>query len=192
MSRLNHNPRSRRSSQRRCISLITAVALTASLIIGCRVRVQPPLMTPSISDPIVATPSAALPELPTVLVPAGNCTIGSNESEDTQPVHQVFVNAFQIDRYEVTNAQYAEFLNSLNIQPLQNTAAGDIRSNDLPEAAVSLLTEGPEGSQRNPLIALDDEHARIAIQDGKFVPQPGYENHPVTETTWRGANEFCK
>ncbi|MGF1570817.1 MAG: formylglycine-generating enzyme family protein [Nodosilinea sp.] len=127
-----------------------------------------------------------------VLVPAGVYTIGSNEAEDTQPVHQIFLNAFQIHRYEVTNAQYAEFLNSLKIQSLQNAAAGEVRSSDLPEAAIPLLIEGSEGRQQRPLIALDDEHSRIAIQNGQFVPQSSYEDHPVTEITWLGASKFCE
>jgi formylglycine-generating enzyme required for sulfatase activity len=127
-----------------------------------------------------------------VLIPAGNYTIGSNELDDTRPVHSVTLNAFRLDRHEVTNAQYAEFLNSLDIQPAQDAAAGQVSASDLPAAAVSRLIEGSEGRQQQPLIALDDEHARIGIQNGTFVAQSGYENHPVTETTWRGASEFCQ
>jgi formylglycine-generating enzyme required for sulfatase activity len=117
--------------------------------------------------------------------------MGSTEADDTQPVHQVTLKAFQIDRTEVTNAQYAEFLNSLNLQPLQAAAAGAVQPANLPEAARPLLLEGTEGSQQSPLIALDDEHARIGIQNGQFLAQPGYADHPVTETTWLGAARFC-
>jgi formylglycine-generating enzyme required for sulfatase activity len=27
--------------------------------------------------------------------------------------------------------------------------------------------------------------------DGRFAPEPGYADHPVTETTWYGAQAFC-
>ena len=40
--------------------------------------------------------------------------MGNNFEEgppDARPVHSVFVDAFYIGRYEVTNAQYAAFLN---------------------------------------------------------------------------------
>ncbi len=46
-----------------------------------------------------------------VLVPAGDFIMGTDEArEDTYPEHRVYLDAFEIDRYEVTNAQYWEFL----------------------------------------------------------------------------------
>ncbi|MDQ1273495.1 MAG: hypothetical protein QG591_2125 [Planctomycetota bacterium] len=47
-----------------------------------------------------------------VLVPAGEFIMGSDEArEDAFPQHKVYLDAFEMDRYEVTNAQYWEFLN---------------------------------------------------------------------------------
>ena len=37
------------------------------------------------------------------------------------------------------------------------------------------------------MIDLDDEEARIGVRDGRFVPNPGHDDHPSTETTWAGA-----
>ncbi|MDN3512108.1 MAG: SUMF1/EgtB/PvdO family nonheme iron enzyme [Candidatus Jettenia sp.] len=46
-----------------------------------------------------------------VTIPAGEFTMGTNEArEDAFPEHKVYLDAFKIDRYEVTNAQYWEFL----------------------------------------------------------------------------------
>ena len=46
-----------------------------------------------------------------VLVPAGEFLMGSNEGNaDEAPAHRVFLNAYYIDRYEVTNAAFAEFV----------------------------------------------------------------------------------
>ena len=46
-----------------------------------------------------------------VLIPAGEFQMGSNEGDDTEkPVHTVYVDAFYIDKYEVTQAQYNKFL----------------------------------------------------------------------------------
>lgn len=39
-----------------------------------------------------------------------------------------------------------------------------------------------------------DLHAkglRITFKDGKFVTEPGWENHPVIQTTWFGAKAYC-
>ena len=50
-----------------------------------------------------------------VLIPAGEFQMGSNHSEaygDEKPVHTVYVDAFYIDIYEVTNAQYKKFVDA--------------------------------------------------------------------------------
>ena len=54
-------------------------------------------------------------KIETVLIPAGTFTMGSPENEvnrnanETQ--HQVTLSAFRMSKYEITNAQYAAFLN---------------------------------------------------------------------------------
>jgi len=48
-----------------------------------------------------------------VYIPAGSFTMGDTHGDgnrDETPVHQVFVNAFWLDRTEVTNAQFARFV----------------------------------------------------------------------------------
>lgn len=46
-----------------------------------------------------------------VIVPAGEFVMGTdNAREDAYPEHKVYLEAFEIDCYEVTNAQYWEFL----------------------------------------------------------------------------------
>jgi formylglycine-generating enzyme required for sulfatase activity len=45
-----------------------------------------------------------------VLIPAGPFTMGSTEYSDEGSVHEVWLAAFWIDRYPVTNAQWAAFL----------------------------------------------------------------------------------
>ena len=46
-----------------------------------------------------------------VVVPAGEFIMGTDQArEDAYPEHKVYLDAFEIDRYEVTNAQYWEFL----------------------------------------------------------------------------------
>ena len=48
-----------------------------------------------------------------MLIPAGEFQMGSNDSEaNEQPVHTVYVDAFYIDKYEVTNAQFKKFVDA--------------------------------------------------------------------------------
>ncbi len=50
-----------------------------------------------------------------VLIPAGEFQMGSDDSEannNEKPVHTVYVDAFYIDKYEVTNAQFKAFVDA--------------------------------------------------------------------------------
>ena len=56
---------------------------------------------------------------PMVLVPAGEFTMGSrgegtSSQNDEQPAHQVYLDAYYIDQYEVTTARYAKFFKAAN------------------------------------------------------------------------------
>lgn len=56
------------------------------------------------------TTSSAPPGM--VLIPAGEFQMGSDENTDEKPVHTIYTDAFYMDKYEVTNAQYKTFLNA--------------------------------------------------------------------------------
>ena len=46
-----------------------------------------------------------------VLIPAGEFIMGSDEFFGEGPAHKVYLDAFYIDKYEVTNEQFCQFLN---------------------------------------------------------------------------------
>lgn len=54
---------------------------------------------------------------PMRLVPAGEFTMGSNEVEDEQPIHQVHLDAFYLDQFETTAGRYATFLKETQLAP---------------------------------------------------------------------------
>ena len=57
-------------------------------------------------------PSSATPE-GMVLIPAGEFQMGSSNGEfDEKPVHAVYIDAFYMEVYEVTNAQYKKFVDA--------------------------------------------------------------------------------
>ena len=60
-------------------------------------------------------PPIPVPLGDTVLIPAGEFQMGGSDSDaeiDEHPVHTVDVNAFYIHKYEVTNAQYKNFVDA--------------------------------------------------------------------------------
>ena len=81
---------------------------------------EQPAVQPSTPEQPVVQPST--PEQPAVhiigevaLIPAGEFQMGGRDGDaesDEQPVHTVFVDAFYIDKYEVTNAQYKKFVDA--------------------------------------------------------------------------------
>lgn len=114
-------------------------------------------------------PQTAPPGEEMVFVPADAFWMGSNEgAADERPMHQVYLQAFWIDRYEVTNAQYAEFLNATQGDP--GRCGGHIYADTKVE---------------NP-----DSH--LLYEEGRYVAERGYDDHPVTEVTWYGAQAYCK
>jgi formylglycine-generating enzyme required for sulfatase activity len=47
-----------------------------------------------------------------VPIPAGDFQMGSNDYDNEKPIHTVYLDAFYIDIYEVTNAQYKKFMDA--------------------------------------------------------------------------------
>ena len=98
-----------------------------------------------------------------VLIPAGEFQMGSNENSVEKPVHSVYVDAFYMDKYEVTNAEYAEFLN-----------------------AKSKHADGGITWYR-----IGQDLSRIEYVSGKYRAKTGYANHPVTYVSWYGAMAYA-
>ena len=59
----------------------------------------------------IGTPGSGVGDM--VLIPAGAFQMGSNRGvSDERPVHTVYVDAFYMDKYEVTNAEYKKFVDA--------------------------------------------------------------------------------
>ncbi len=106
-----------------------------------------------------------------VFVPEGEFIMGREvytgepENIPERPAHAVWLDSFYIERYEVTNEQFAEFLND--------------RGSHM----------GPHGGQ---LYKCGDMMAAIECQGGLYSVIEGLEDHPVSYVPWRGAYEYCK
>lgn len=80
-------------------------------------RLKPVPVTTTKQRPAITSNTVQEPVMPSVpagmvLIPAGEFQMGSNANADEQPVHTVHIDAFYMDKYEVTNAQYKTFVNA--------------------------------------------------------------------------------
>ncbi|CAN5731465.1 hypothetical protein BH24ACI3_BH24ACI3_10890 [soil metagenome] len=92
-------------------------AFLMGLIPGTSAGDAPPVTnkpTPAAEDDI---PPATKPDL--VQIPAGSFTMGRNDGGDIEkPEHEAKVNGFWMDRTEVTNAEFYEFLQATKYRPI--------------------------------------------------------------------------
>ena len=55
---------------------------------------------------------------PMVLVPAGEFIMGSDKGdEDEAPIHRVYLDAFYLDKFEVTNGRFAKYVEAVQSEP---------------------------------------------------------------------------
>jgi formylglycine-generating enzyme required for sulfatase activity len=99
-----------------------------------------------------------------VQIPGGAFTMGRDDGPaDERPAHQVELPAFAIDRFPVSNQQFAGFLNAT----------------------------GPVNAKGERRFDADDADVRIRRVKGKWVADQDFETHPVIEVTWAGARDYC-
>lgn len=125
----------------------------------------------------------------TVAIPAGAFMMGDDSSSfsDQRPAHEVYVDAFEIGKYEVTNAQYAQFLND-GLRTNQLFFESGIVTGKLGAFAfLPYLKFCPSHDFPETFMA----YAQVEPNVYEFQAVPGFEQHPVIRLTWYGAAAFC-
>ncbi|MCB8926544.1 MAG: SUMF1/EgtB/PvdO family nonheme iron enzyme [Ardenticatenaceae bacterium] len=112
-------------------------------------------------------------EMPQVIIPATTFLMGARDEDelaesDERSRHEVTVDAFAIDLYEVSVAQYAAFLNTLG--SYVNACNGFTCLSTNFETTASYLT--------------DDTI--------EYVPIEGFGDYPINNVSWHGANAYCQ
>jgi formylglycine-generating enzyme required for sulfatase activity len=133
-----------------------------------------------------SAPAAAPAEM--VEIAAGAYPIGSDDGpQDERPRHTVTLGAFRIDRFEVTNGQFAAFLNDLlssasapDIQLVGAASPGTADARVIRGRDAALLMENLSGPSDQTLVALNDAESRIGVGGGRLIPQRGSSNTPST------------
>ena len=73
-----------------------------------------------------------------VLIPAGEFQMGSNDGyDDEKPVHTVYLDAFHIDIYAVTNAQYEKSMDATGAGPPKYWNDSRFNASDHPVVGVT-------------------------------------------------------
>ncbi len=135
--------------------------------------------------------AADRPEPPMARIDGGAYPIGADAGgASNRPRHVVALRPFLIDAFETTNGEFAAFLNTLDARPKRDAAAGLLRLDDIAGLDAGRVIGGPVATART-FVELDDEDARIGTRGGRFVPEPGFADRPVAETTWAGAAAYC-
>ena len=128
-----------------------------------------------VSADCLVTVQRALP-LDAVLIPAGTFLMGTPETEpnrgEDEVQHEVTISKdFYMGKYEVTNAQFAEFLNDIGCP-----ANGYYNISE--EAGIKQLV-------------MPDQWG-VLCENGTWAPAEGFDNFPAICVTWNGANEYAK
>lgn len=124
-------------------------------------------------------------EDPILSIPAGESIIGDLQKKggpDEQPARRVFIDAFKISKYEVTNAEFIAWLN----EALQKD-----------EVVYASSSGGQAGivfdKKGNPICKTFDAASYSQIMfSSSFYPLLGKENYPVIGVTWFGAKAYCE
>ena len=109
-----------------------------------------------------------------VVVPGGTFTMGCTAEQefvcqlDERPAHKVKLDSFEIGKYEVTNEEFATFLNDYGSNTIKNG----------PYAGEAIVKPDPWGVQ--------------LAADGTWQAAEGYNMHPAVGMTQYSAVEYCQ
>ncbi len=131
-------------------------------------------------------------------VPGGSFWMGDNHFPDARPEHLVYVDGFWLDKHEVTNAEYAKFVDATDYKTI---AERPLDPREFPNVPVADLKPGSIVFNPPPQpVSLDNP-----LQWWRYVPGAswrhpegpdstieGRENHPVVQIAWPDAVAYAE
>lgn len=149
-----------------------------------------PTLTPTPTNTPTITPTPApsvLPDsfvraqdnMPMILIPAGTFKMGSGDNDfpaapDERPQHEVTLDTFYIDQYEISVAQYAALLNRLG---------GYLEKCD-----------GYDCAHPRDIVGYTTYLIEEDLGDGtvQYYALTGFADYPINHISWYGANFYCQ
>ncbi len=139
------------------------------------------------NSPVTVTAAILAPGelygLTTVVIPAGTRLLGSNPDEPSyyrdEKLHEVTISKdFYMSAYEITNQQYADFLNATGVlQDGEGAVPGQTDTEVLIYDSTTL-----DGGRFN---------FGVNWNGTQWIAADGYENNPVIYVTWYGATAYA-
>jgi len=130
-------------------------------------------------------------------VPAGSFVMGDHFSfvdpdhtTDELPLHTVSLSAFAMGKFDITDQQYCDYLNSAMSQGLIQVTSGLVYG----AGTTTLYCETRQGqlalyATSNP--PLTTPYSGISWNGSKFSVISGYQNMPMVGVYWEGAAAYC-
>src|SRR3989338_2066998 len=166
------------SKKRTIIFVLILVALSAWSAVGPKIlnnldsASKNREMEESVSEvgvpPLVlatAEEKAKADELGMVYVPEGNFIAGTPKGQkypESYPLQTIYLSSFYIDKYEVTNKQFQDFISA-----------------------------NPQWQAKNVKYPLQDGEYLLSFRNNDKVSEDKYQ-YPVINVTWNSADAFCK
>ncbi len=121
-----------------------------------------------------------------VAIPGGTFEMGDELGDlwdGCRPVHPVTVSGFEMSTTEVTNAQYAAYLNPAIASGAVEVKDGDVYGKTGEGSGMRYLDIGYDYGGEN--------KCWITFDKGKFAVTSGKENWPVVAVSWYGSKAFA-
>jgi len=114
-------------------------------------------------------------------------------ADDAQPGGPAYT--FRIGKREITNAEFAAFLNSALREPNRSTPLGSYMYHDTDSGSVFINPNGAGGevgtAGAGTMLFDAGDAAAIFFLTDAYVVQTGKEDFPVAGVSWYGAMKFC-
>jgi formylglycine-generating enzyme len=133
-----------------------------------------------------------------VWIPGARFWMGTDHMEDAQPVHEVEVKGFWMDRTDVTNEEFARFVKATGYvtiaeRPLDPREFPNLGPNDLAPGSVVFTAPANPVSLDNPLAWWRFVRgANWRHPEGPNSDLRGKENYPVVHIAWPDAMAYAK